>query len=94
MSSMRLMGPQKRAQELKQAANRLHWEVTEAAERPGSWGVPASAVEDSLFDLAEAMGIIVSVTEILDELFPAGSRQREQFAAHLEFFRTYHQVPR
>lgn len=86
MTGMQFLGPEKRARDLRSAANRLRWEIDCARYE--------SQVTACLTDLAEAIAILNQISQTLNEKFPEGTPQRETFASRLEFYLHYHEVPR
>lgn len=91
MSGMRIIGVQPRARDLRNAANRLRWEVDAAIEQGKLRDVVTS-------DLAEAIGILTNVLTTLERAMPEGpvglALARAQFAQQLAYYTDYHRVAR
>lgn len=82
---MKLIGVEPRVQAAKQALNRLHWEIQEAAE-------PVTAATS--LELAEVLAIAAQIGRLLDSRLPADSPQRSQLELGLEFMKGIHETPR
>lgn len=86
MTGMQFIGPERRARDLRSAANRLRWEI-DCATDDRDIGL-------CLLDLSEAIAILTQVSQTLNEKFPEGTPQRETFGSRLEFYLRYHETPR
>lgn len=91
---MRFIGPERRAADLRRAANRLRWEIDYALDNGRHGGHDETGVSNALGDIAEALGILRQIAGALDARFPPGHPERASFAHLSQFYAGYHHTPR